>query len=187
MRYWQKYLHIVLPGRLSRILAAVRDHAGPVDDLADYAFNITKSARAYVIQGQWGSRPPLLSLDESDRERGQRSLREMGLPDGAWFVCLHAREGGYSPGDEHRHSYRNVDIASFDQAVTSIGYRFNSDNDAPPPSRKSRGATCARLIFSKTASAFDRSPASNVALAFTISSARGSIFAASLDMLLEAV
>ena len=120
MGYWRKYIRIVPPGPLQRFLAAVRDRGGAVDDLADYAFNITVAARAYEIQGRWNGQPPLLSLTSQDRERGQGILREMGLPDGAWFVCLHAREGGYSPADEHVHSYRNVDIASYDKAIADI-------------------------------------------------------------------
>jgi putative glycosyltransferase (TIGR04372 family) len=123
MRYWSQYIYTVGPGRLWRFLAAVRDRFGPVDDLADYAFNITTSARAYEIQGKWNGRAPLLSLTATDRQRGQEVVREMGLPDDAWFVCLHARESGYSPADEHYHSYRNVDIASYEKAIADIRAR----------------------------------------------------------------
>jgi putative glycosyltransferase (TIGR04372 family) len=123
MRYWRQYIRIIPPGLLQRFLAGVRDHVGPIDDLADYAFNITVPARAYEIQGKWNGRPPLLSLTSDDRERGQRVLHDMGLPEDAWFVCLHAREGGYSPADEHHHSYRNVDISSYDQAMVDIRAR----------------------------------------------------------------
>jgi putative glycosyltransferase (TIGR04372 family) len=120
MDYWSQYIKIVAPGPLQSVLALIRNHGGSFDDLGDYAFNITTSARAYATQGKWGTRPPLLTLTAAHRERGRKALREMGLPDGAWFVCLHAREGGYSPADEHLHSYRNVDIGSFDQAVAMI-------------------------------------------------------------------
>lgn len=120
MQYWGQYLRRVPAGSLQRFLAIVRDYAGPVDDLADYAFNITTSARAYEIQSKWNGRPPLLSLTEMHRERGREALRGMGLPDDAWFVCLHAREGGYSPVDEHHHSYRNVEISTYDRAIEDI-------------------------------------------------------------------
>lgn len=123
MRYWRQHILVVAPGRLSRLLGAFRDRFGPVDDLADYAFNIKVSARAYEIQGKWNGRPPLLSLTTADRQRGRAILREMSLPDDAWFVCLHAREGGYSPADELYHSYRNVDIGSYNQAMADIRAR----------------------------------------------------------------
>lgn len=120
VRYWRRYIRVVSLGPLWQILAAVRDLAGPADDLSDYAFNITISARAYEIQGKWTGRPPLLSLDEADREQGARALKQMGLPHDAWFVCLHAREGGYSSGDEHYHSYRNSEIDAYGQAAAMI-------------------------------------------------------------------
>jgi putative glycosyltransferase (TIGR04372 family) len=120
MEYWRQYITIIAPGPLQSVLALIRNYGGSFDDLGDYAFNITKSARAYEVQGKWRGRPPLLTLTDAHRERGQKALRELGLPDGAWFVCLHAREGGYSPMDEHHHSYRNVDVASYDQAVATI-------------------------------------------------------------------
>lgn len=123
MRYWRQYIRIVHPGLLWRCLASIRDRFGPIDDLADYAFNITTSARAYEVQGKWNGQPPLLLLTPADRERGERCLREMGLPDGAWFVCLHARGGGYSPADEHYHSYRNVDISTYEKAIAYIRMR----------------------------------------------------------------
>lgn len=120
MEYWQQYISMLPSGVLSRILGIVRDRVGQVDDLADYAFNINTRARAYEIQNRWNGRPPLLLLFPAHRDRGEHTLRQMGLPDDAWFVCLHAREGGYSSGDEHHHSYRNVDIASYNKAMTEI-------------------------------------------------------------------
>jgi putative glycosyltransferase (TIGR04372 family) len=146
MAYWNQYVNVVPPGSLQRVFAVIRNYGGSFDDLGDYAFNITTSARAYAVQGEWRGRPPLLTLTAAHRERGRKALREMGLPDGAWFVCLHAREGGYSPADEHLHSYRNVDIGSFDQAVAAI---------------VSRGGWCIRMgdksmrPFAHTAGVFD--------------------------------
>ena len=120
VEYWRQYIRIIPPGPLAWALGLIRDNGGSFDDLGDYAFNITTSARAYQVQGEWNGRAPLLALSGAHRERGRQALREMGLPDGAWFVCLHARESGYSPSDEHFHSYRNVDIGSYDQATATI-------------------------------------------------------------------
>jgi putative glycosyltransferase (TIGR04372 family) len=143
LQYWSRYIQIVRPGRLWRFLAALRDRFGPVDDLADYAFNIYTSARAYEIQTKWDGRPPLLVLTSADRERGRGLLREMGVPNGAWFVCLHAREGGYSPADEHHHSYRNVDITSYETAMADIrargGWCIRMGNPSMRPIRSMPG------------------------------------------------
>ncbi len=150
VRYWRQYIGIIPPGPLQRVLAAVRDYAGPVDDLADYAFNITTSARAYEIQGKWNGLPPLLSLTSDDRERGRSVLREMGLPDEAWFVCLHARESGYSPTDEHHHSYRNVDIASYDQAIAEIVARGGWCIRMGDPSMRPIGSTPSVIDYARS-------------------------------------
>jgi putative glycosyltransferase (TIGR04372 family) len=69
----------------------------------------------------WGDRPPFLILPNDIRVRGERSLREMGLPAGAWFVCVHAREDLYAPIDEGRlKGARNCDIANYEKAVDEI-------------------------------------------------------------------
>lgn len=40
-------------------------------------------------------RAPLLTLSEAEMKKGRACLRELGVPDGAWFVCLHVRESGF--------------------------------------------------------------------------------------------
>ncbi|MCK4598750.1 TIGR04372 family glycosyltransferase [Candidatus Bipolaricaulota bacterium] len=69
-------------------------------------------------EAQHGGRP-LLTLSSSDYERGWRCLQELGVPQDAWFVCLHVREGGYLPRLAY-HSYRDADIFTYLLAVESI-------------------------------------------------------------------
>jgi len=69
-------------------------------------------------------RPPLLKLKDAHREAGEKGLEMLGLPRDAWFVALHAREGGYVRAQGHvsddHNDYRNVDIDMFTSAVQSI-------------------------------------------------------------------
>ena len=118
--YWGKHLFIVnsswicfalKPLSLQRILRY---------EVEKYAAAINKTAAFCLIQKQWGERPPLLSLSQEHREAGERLLREMGVPSGAWFVCVHSREGEYSPHDEHLHSFRNSDIETYFLAMKAI-------------------------------------------------------------------
>ena len=44
---------------------------------------------------EWAQEPPVLSFSEEEEARGQELLREMGIPEGAWFVCFHARDSAY--------------------------------------------------------------------------------------------
>lgn len=89
-------------------------------DLAPYAVALNDTAEAYATYARWGSRPPILKLTEAERAAGRALLARLGVPEGAWFVCVHSREGGYSPGDEHLHSYRNSAIADYMPAMQAI-------------------------------------------------------------------
>ncbi|MCL0053711.1 TIGR04372 family glycosyltransferase [Dehalococcoidia bacterium] len=52
---------------------------------------------------------PLLSFSEAEEERGQMVLREMGIPEGAWFVCFHARDSAYL---QQQYTGKNMDHTS---------------------------------------------------------------------------
>jgi len=89
-------------------------------DTTDYVLAYDRAAQIYRIQKSWGNRPPLLSLTPEDAAWGAESLRALGLPPRAWFVCVHAREGGFAPHDEAVQRYRNSDILSRLPALREI-------------------------------------------------------------------
>lgn len=121
IRYWRSYVTFIKSRQLSRFVQwAMLRWPDLVDDLQLYS-NVTNcSARAFAVQGQWGQRGPLLSLSESDINRGRAALSQLGVPEGAWHVCIHARSAGYSPSDERFHSHRNVELASYMPAIDEI-------------------------------------------------------------------
>ena len=49
------------------------------------------------IQKDWEQqqRPPLLTVSEGEKVFLHRALRTLGLPEKAWYVCLHVREPGF--------------------------------------------------------------------------------------------
>ena len=76
----------------------------------------------FRVQAEYEARcgdQPLLTLSESHRERGWGCLRKLGVPQDAWFVCLHAREGGYLPHLSY-HSYRDVEVSTYLPAAETI-------------------------------------------------------------------
>jgi len=77
-----------------------------------------------LIQEAWEreGRGPLLELTTEHVEYGRDRLRAMGVPDGAWFVCLHARSPGFHrEGKLNAHqSHRNADIRTYLPAVEEV-------------------------------------------------------------------
>ncbi|MEM7188337.1 MAG: TIGR04372 family glycosyltransferase, partial [Pseudomonadota bacterium] len=79
-----------------------------------------ESARYPEVLSLWGDQSPAIELPEEIDAKGKSRLREMGVPDGEWFVCVHVREPGYSPRDDADHNHRNADIGTFDAAIRAI-------------------------------------------------------------------
>jgi putative glycosyltransferase (TIGR04372 family) len=72
------------------------------------------------VQGLWANRAPVIGLSDAEIARGEAELRLLGIPEGVWFVCVHSREGGYSPADEWQHSFRNANISDYTEAMRAI-------------------------------------------------------------------
>jgi len=91
-----------------------------VDSLQGYCSVMRGASRVHDVQSRWADRAPLFRLSEAEIARGEGQLRILGIPEGAWFVCVHSREGGYSPGDEWQHSFRNANISDYTDAMRAI-------------------------------------------------------------------
>lgn len=122
--YWQPLLEAhaevrvfdqASPGARERAIRFAAQHP-------DYVVAMGETAAAASIQRAWGHRGPLLQVTAEDRIRGERALRDLGIPDGEWFVCLHNREAGEMPG-EHHHDYRNADIRAYREAAEVVAQR----------------------------------------------------------------
>lgn len=71
----------------------------------------------------WGDRDPLFKIKNEDLEIGQKFLKEIGFQEDDWFVCLHARDSGYSlksNNDDYGQEFRNVFIDSYLPAINFI-------------------------------------------------------------------
>lgn len=125
VEYWKRYLIVLQAPLLCRLLAPVGRYrfARYRGDMATYFSAIGETALFNAIYSEWGERPALLELSDMDRERGEAVLRQLGVPPQARFVCFHSRDGGYSPADEHLHSYRNASIESYLPAIAALRER----------------------------------------------------------------
>ncbi|MET3485930.1 TIGR04372 family glycosyltransferase [Methylobacterium sp. 1973] len=122
-QYLDRYIHVIPRTAEAIALEARLRTEGFVEETAPYAVAMYETARCFDVYRRWGARGPLFCLTAAHRKATAAALAQMGVPDGAWFVCLHARGGGYSPSDEHWHLHRNVDIADYDEAIGLITKR----------------------------------------------------------------
>jgi putative glycosyltransferase (TIGR04372 family) len=120
MNYWKDYFHVVEEPWQCGLLSLLS--AGPLmtESTASYILGIGQPATYGSVNVVWGERPPLLTLRADHRTEGCRFLRSLGMPEGAWFVCVHVRAPGYAPQDDHVHDYRDGDISGFLPAMREI-------------------------------------------------------------------
>lgn len=69
--------------------------------------------------------PPQLRLTDEEITRGEQELRAMGIEDGAWWVCFHARDSAYlietkRGRDLNYHAFRDFSISSMKVAMTWV-------------------------------------------------------------------
>jgi len=119
LRCWQPRLKImVVPHWLYALLKPFSNNPFFMYDVSKYCAVIEGGAYAFRLQREWAGRPPLLTLADQDRKRGRERLRELGLPDDAWFVCVHCREEGYAAGEGQ--TYRNASIENYLLAMQAV-------------------------------------------------------------------
>jgi hypothetical protein len=121
VRCWEKYCSWIDEPRTVSLLASM---FYPLQEIP-IRVRVGEGTRSIValgrdVQLRWEreKREPLLTLSAEHRERGQRLLRELGVPEGAWFVGLHVREGS-----DRMRDVRNSDIATYRPAIEEIAKR----------------------------------------------------------------
>lgn len=68
---------------------------------------------------RWINLRPEVSLPKRTIRKGTKVLRELGIDDAEWFVCLHVRDGGFH-GDQWSSQPRNGTVERFAEAIGHI-------------------------------------------------------------------
>jgi len=125
-KMWDRILHVYpfvrTLDRVNRFLPAGRIHICPFREHPDRD-----------IHGLFDNTKPHLSFTADEERKGQEGLRDLGIPDGAPFVCFHSRSPAYLKkinsitGNRHRdyHSYRDTSVSNLVAAaeeLTGRGY-----------------------------------------------------------------
>jgi putative glycosyltransferase (TIGR04372 family) len=120
LSYWQPHFSIVRNGLACFLVVSMSRWGLMRTNISHYLRAIGKAQAAYRIYAEWDSRPPSLHLTSEDCAWGEKMLGQLGVPSGAWYVCAHVRESGFSPVDEELHWHRNSDIENTIPAMDEI-------------------------------------------------------------------
>ena len=63
-----------------------------------------------------------IQISDNDLLECDKVMRKLGIPEGAWYVCLHVRESGYR-NDAGRREYRNSQIRSYIAGIEEVTSR----------------------------------------------------------------
>ena len=117
LNYWKQYIKIISSPMLCFFLEPLSRNR--LTNYPVFHFSFSENSAHYPeIQKQYYGRPALLTLSESDFQRGWTCLRDIGVPEGAWFICVHCREDGYLGNVDQTH--RNADINNYCLAMEAI-------------------------------------------------------------------
>lgn len=120
LTYWEPYFFVIRNRFFCFIVQSTARWGLCFYSTSHYMRAIGFTQAAYRIYHDWDNRPPIIKLSEDDITWGNMQLEAMGLPKDAWFVCLHVREGGFSPIDEALHKHRNATLENTFLAVDNI-------------------------------------------------------------------
>ncbi len=120
LAHWRRNIRVIRSRWICWLLRPLMSFPEVVDSLSGYCSVLRGAARTYDVQSRWADRAPIFHLSKAEIVRGEAQLRALGIPEGAWFVCVHSREGGYAPGHEWANSYRNTSITDYLEAMRAI-------------------------------------------------------------------
>lgn len=123
LRYWETYFVVFHSRTACFFLNCLSLWPFMRYDASRFINNSKGTQLVYEINRLWGTKPPILSLSDADKQFADEQLALLGIPRNAWFVCIHAREGGFSPIDEALHCHRNGKIENLVPAIEEITRR----------------------------------------------------------------
>ena len=127
--YWSRHIEVVSEAaEIERLRAEYAANWIYLDYLTlPGGLTLRRDIAHRAVQRRWEQTggAPLLTLTAEHHARGRARLRELGVPEGAWFAGLHVREPGYygEGGPANRHTYRNARIETYGPAIRAITER----------------------------------------------------------------
>ncbi|MCP5044983.1 MAG: TIGR04372 family glycosyltransferase, partial [bacterium] len=119
--HWASKIRLVRWPFLSRLLLPFAKDPVLGYSTRNYVFEQDGNAGAALVLSRWKDRGPVAPLSELCEARGEAALRELGIPEGAWFVCFHSREAGY--WGNFAQTFRDSEIESYVPAMRAVTTR----------------------------------------------------------------
>ena len=120
LAHWSQHIRVIRNRWINWLLRPLMTFPELVDSIPAYSIVHRGASYDYEVMSRWADRAPLLNLSEAEIARGEAQLRVLGIPEGAWFVCVHSREGGCHPTHDWAHSFRNSSIVDYAKAMREI-------------------------------------------------------------------
>ena len=120
LNYWRGFVKIITNEYTCQFLSILAHRYFMHDRGAIYRISFFGTQPIYKVNKLRGERPPLLCLNDEDSDWAMKKISELGIPYDKWFVCLHIREGGFLPNNEHIQSHRNASISNTFLAIEEI-------------------------------------------------------------------
>jgi len=121
IKYLRKYLIIVDDPFFALLLGPLIKHPLLFKDVSEFTKQVISARYIELVNGS-ENMPPLFELSADDKKKGKNILSQLGIPENAWYVCVHNRESGYSGGvdKDYGQDYRNCRIGQFELAMDEI-------------------------------------------------------------------
>ena len=102
----------------------------------NYPWFVVINKMNQLLKDKKGKNFNYFKIDKQDYKKGKNILKKMGIPDGAWYVVLHVREGN---GNELFNSNPLTYVKSIKEIVKRGGYVFRMGDKKMTPLPKIHG------------------------------------------------
>jgi len=123
LNYWRSHVYIITSDVGCIFFEILTKRFFLRHDVSHYISKFFNTQDIYRINQLWGERPPLLTLSHEDEIWGTHALKQLGILEHQWFVCVHVREGVFLPHNELIQSHRNSSIYNTIPAMNEIVQR----------------------------------------------------------------
>lgn len=122
LNYIKQYVFVIDNSLLCKFMFPLTKHRLSLKDVNEYSVDLNKGLFIKYIRYFENSKTPFFKISDEDISLGKKKLKQLGIPENAWYVCIHSRDSLYSGGKEkdYGQAFRNLDINDYKLAIQEI-------------------------------------------------------------------